>query len=61
MCKAEDIKCRLISLAESIRAEFQFDLSFKIKASEFFNLKFKNDTLETINISNTLYKYNKNA
>jgi hypothetical protein len=61
MCNHEEIKCRLISLAESVRAEVQFDMDFKVEPAEFFHLKFKNDNFETVQLSNSLYKYYTNG
>lgn len=53
----EEIKCKIISLAESAWAEVKFDLDFKIEPSHFFRLKFDNDKFETTKLSNSLYKY----
>jgi hypothetical protein len=61
MCNKEEIRCRLISLAESVWGEITFDLDFKIDPVEFFSLKFKNDDLKTKKLSCDIYKYFKNG
>lgn len=48
-------------MTESVRAEVQFDLDFKVESSEFFRLKFENDNFKTVQLSNTIYKYFKNG
>ena len=52
-----DPKKRLVSLADSVRAEVLFDMSFKIKSSEFFRVKFDNDQIETKKIADSIYKF----
>ena len=54
----KDIKNKLVSFAESVRGESMFDLSFNIKVSEFFRLKFENDKIEKQKICSSIYKYN---
>lgn len=54
---AEEIKCKLISLAESVRGQIMFDLMFKIEPSFFFKLKFKNDEIEKQKLCSSIYKY----
>jgi len=61
MLNCNDIACRIIALAENIRAKILYDVSSKpINSSEFFRMKFDKDRMDRLTICNTLYKH-KNA
>lgn len=53
-----DVQGKLGSIAESVRANKLYDLSFDIDSLEFFKLKVKNDCNEKTKLSNAIYKYN---
>jgi len=58
MCNnSEEIKCQLVTFAESVRGKSVFDLNFNIDISEFFHIKFINDQIEKQKLCNSIYKY----
>jgi hypothetical protein len=56
--KNEEVKSKLGSIAESVRANKLYDLTFELDGLEFFKLKVKNDCNEKTKLSNAIYKYN---
>jgi len=60
MCN-EEVKSRLVSMAESVRANLLYDMMFEVSPLEFFLLKTKKDNHDEIRLSNAIYKYNKNG
>jgi hypothetical protein len=56
MCN-EDVKCKLVSFAESVHAEVKFDMDFKVEPYDFFRAKFKNDQFQAQKITKAIYKY----
>lgn len=61
MLNSDEIKCRLISLADSVRSEALFDIKTNIKLSEGVRLKFDNDKLQKIKLCNSIYKFSING
>ena len=58
MCNSsEEIKCKLVAFAESVRGESIFDLKFNIDVSDFFRTKFINDEIEKQKLCSSIYKY----
>ena len=54
-----NVNNEISSIAESVRANLLFDMTFEVKALEFFRLKSKKDCQDKIKLSNSIYKYNK--
>lgn len=57
----EQVKSKLGSIAESVRANVLYDMKFELSPLDFFQLKMKNEQHEEKTLSNAIYKYNKNG
>lgn len=52
----KEIIHKLITWAESVRANVLYDLNFKVDSSEFFKQKFAKDRMDEKRLCNFLYK-----
>lgn len=52
----ENAKYDLIFIAESIKAQYLYDLSFTINIGKFFRSKFENDQAEIQKVKKSIYK-----
>lgn len=61
MLNCYEITCKIISLAENIRAKLRYDVTAQnINLSQFWKMKFDKDRIDQLTICNTLYMH-KNA
>lgn len=56
-----EVKSKLVSLAESVRANLLYDMKFEISPLEFFLLKTKRESHDEKILSKAIYKYNKHG
>lgn len=55
------VKSKLGSIAESVRANMLYDLKFELSTLDFFLLKAKVERHDEKTLSKAIYKYNKNG
>lgn len=55
---SKDLSCKIISMAESIRAEVLFDIAMKVEFNDFAKTMFQKNILDTKKLHNAIYKYN---
>lgn len=60
MCNG-NLKCELVTFADAVRTESEFDIEMDINIPNFFRVKFDNDEIERDKLCKALYKYTVNG